>query len=135
MDRTSVASPQARTAILVVDDNEVARETLREVMASLGFSVDVATGAREALAACDERHYDAVICDLKMPHMEGDELYRVCEQRHPEIARGFIFLSGSFAPPKLSHLGAITGQPYLSKPWRLADLQAAVAEVAMGSVA
>lgn len=129
------ASSQATATILIVDDNGDAREMLREVMLNLGFSVDVVADAREALVACDDRHYDVVICDLKMPNMEGDELFRVCEQRHPEIARGFIFLSGSFDPPKLSHLGALTGQPYLSKPWRLADLRAAVAQVAVRSVA
>lgn len=129
MDRAADKSVTGRGTVLVVDDNDQVREMLQVVMGALGFGVDLAAGGGEALALLDQRHYEAVICDLKMPCLAGDELFRICEQRHPEVARGFIFLSGSFAPATLSHLAAVTGQPYLSKPCRVAELEAALVEV------
>jgi two-component system, cell cycle sensor histidine kinase and response regulator CckA len=120
---------EKRTALVVDDDGRV-RRMLTMGLEALGFVVDVASSGEDALALLDDGNYDAVICDLMMPDMCGDELFRVCERRHPGAARRFIFLSGSPRGTAQWDAACASGQPCLSKPCRLADLQAAIADLA-----
>lgn len=115
--------------LLVVDDNPGVQRTLEMVFGSLGFDVDVAASGPEALSLLAVRDYAAVVCDLLMPDMRGDELFWLCRERRPEIADRFVFLTGS---PDLEEEAAPldrTGQPWLTKPCRIAELQAAVNNV------
>ena len=110
--------------MLVVDDHDHVRELLSMALEALGFVVESVTNGEEALPLLRRRKYDAVICDLEMPVMCGDELFRLCQQEHPETARRFIFLSGSLTR---SHAATGTGQPFLAKPCRMRDIQSAIA--------
>ena len=62
--------------ILVVDDELEIREVLHEALAMHGYSVTGAASAGQALAALEERPYDLVILDIKMPGESGDSLLR-----------------------------------------------------------
>jgi len=124
--QTSVAE---RKTILVVDDQDQVRAMLKMAMEALGFAVDVACSGEEALPFLDAGHYDAVICDLMMPTMSGHELFGVCQQRRPEVANRFVFVSGSPNGSADSDTALATGQPHLSKPCRLRDIQAAIVAV------
>jgi CheY-like chemotaxis protein len=71
------------------------------------------------------RGYDAVICDLTMPNLGGDELFRRCRERWPEVAGRSVFLIGWSRGRPAAGLAA-NGQPCLAKPFGLADIQTAV---------
>lgn len=131
MESAQERSTESTRTVLVVDDDERLREMLRMGLEAMGFTIHVACNGEEALSLLGEWHYDAVICDLEMPNMCGDELFRRCRHQHPETARRFIFLSGSpkeLMPPDLADTAE---QPWLTKPCRLADLQAAIVRVAL----
>jgi CheY-like chemotaxis protein len=60
-----------RGRVLVVDDNEVNRLVAEGVLVALGYAVDLADDARQALSALADRTYDAVLMDCHMPVMDG----------------------------------------------------------------
>lgn len=117
--------------VLVVDDDRQVSVMLEAWLEALGYGVEVADSGAKALSLLADNDYDAVICDLLMPEMCGDEVFRVCRERRPEVARRFVFLSGSPGEVASSDRSAATGQPYLPKPCRLAEIQAALAQVTL----
>lgn len=72
-------SPTAPT-ILVVDDEEDTCANLSDILTDLGFQVDVAYDGPSALELVKQRSYDVALLDLKMPGMDGLELYRRIKQ-------------------------------------------------------
>jgi two-component system response regulator HydG len=67
-------------SILVVDDEPDTCANLSDIFTELGFRVDVAYDGTNALELVRERHYDIALLDLKMPGMDGLELYRHIKQ-------------------------------------------------------
>ena len=66
-----VATHRGSACVLVVDDNAISRKIAVALLQSLGYDADVAIDGREAIDAVAERHYDAVLMDCYMPHMDG----------------------------------------------------------------
>lgn len=66
----------SRASILVVDDDVDTCHNLQDILADLGYEVDIAHGGLEALEKVRRRTYDVALLDLKMPDMDGISLYR-----------------------------------------------------------
>lgn len=66
--------------ILVIDDEQSIRNSLKEVLEYEKYEVDLASEGREALEMFEKNQYDVVLCDIKMPKMDGievlDEIYK-----------------------------------------------------------
>ena len=60
-------------SILVVDDEKAIRKTLSEILSFEGYKLDEASDGEEGLKRFRERTYDAVLCDVKMPKVDGLE--------------------------------------------------------------
>ena len=76
-----------RRKALVVDDEESNAALVKRVLARAGYDVESTTLSKRALVMIERTAYDAVIADVKMPELSGQELYgRVCQIR-PEMAR------------------------------------------------
>jgi CheY-like chemotaxis protein len=119
--------------ILVVEDNPEVRKVAVGVVQSLGYAVEVATTAAEALAALKVAQFDLVFSDIVMPEMSGIELAREVRQLYPQTA---ILLTSGFAS-KLStgtELAAL-GASFLAKPYRRAILAAALRNALDGAKA
>jgi CheY-like chemotaxis protein len=69
--------------VLVVDDEEVVRWTLAEMVEALGHSVRTADGGRAALEALESCEFDVVFTDLSMPEMDGWEVARAVRRQSP----------------------------------------------------
>ncbi len=78
-----VSVSASRVRILVVDDEPIAREALRELLELRGYEVQGAGDGAEALELLDDRAPDIVISDLRMPNMNGFELLRRIHERNP----------------------------------------------------
>ena len=59
--------------ILVIDDEAAIRRILREILEHEQYQVDDAASAVDALPLVKENEYDAILCDIKMPQMDGIE--------------------------------------------------------------
>ena len=115
-----------RRKALVVDDEESNAALVRRVLAGAGYDVESTTLSRRALVMIERTPYDAVIADVKMPELSGQELYgRVCQIR-PEMARRFIFITGDIDGQDTREFLDETQCSYFMKPFNLERLTAAV---------
>ncbi len=71
--------------ILVVDDEEVIRETLKEFLSLKGFYVTLAGNGPEALQALEKERFDVVLSDLVMPRMNGISLTKTILETSPQL--------------------------------------------------
>ncbi|MDZ4797896.1 MAG: sigma-54 dependent transcriptional regulator [Bryobacteraceae bacterium] len=71
--------------ILLVDDEEVVRDSLRQWFESEGYDVCAASGGREALAMVADREFDIALLDIKMPGMDGMEVHRRLTEADPDL--------------------------------------------------
>jgi FixJ family two-component response regulator len=76
--------------ISIVDDNDSVRESLRRLMRSVGFAVNVFASAEEFLDSDRLRNTDCLILDVRLPGMDGLELQRHLAASHSEIPIIFI---------------------------------------------
>src|SRR3977135_3420835 len=77
-------------AILVVDDDQQLASALQWILADENFLVDIAFDGEEAMMKVKAHEYDAVICDLKMPRLRGDQFYLKAKEIRPSLADRFI---------------------------------------------
>jgi CheY-like chemotaxis protein len=113
-------------AILVVDDEAGIAKALAYLLRRDGHQVDTAANGRLALAKLQEHSYDLVLCDLRMPELDGPGLYRALEARAPHLLSRFIFLTGDTLSPEAETFLRQTGVPRLTKPFRSAEVRQVV---------
>jgi DNA-binding response OmpR family regulator len=109
-------------SILLVDDDRQLAEALQWILADEQFLVDVAHDGEEALPKIKANLYDALICDVMMPRLRGDELFLRAVEIHPYLSDRFIFISGFAADPKINLFLCKTGVKYLMKPFPMQAL-------------
>jgi len=118
--------------ILVVDDEDLVLEVTREILESRGFDVLTAAGGREAVELF-RQHRDeiaAVILDMTMPEMDGEEVFETIRQLNPEVR--VIMMSG-YSRKKVPRQVFETSQGgFLHKPFRPQDLMDKLREVFAG---
>jgi len=113
--------PKGTTA-LVVEDEAALGEAVAGALADEGFEVDLAANGHEGLARLRERVYDVVICDLKMPKVDGMAFFRELTVKMPQIVRRLIFVTGDVAGTEAERFLEESGCRWLAKPFRLRDL-------------
>jgi DNA-binding response OmpR family regulator len=109
-------------AILVVDDDQQLASALQWILADENFLVDTAFDGEDALLKVKAHEYDAVICDLKMPRLRGDEFYLKARELRPSLANRFIFITGFAADPNISLFFNKHDVKYLVKPFQIQGL-------------
>ncbi len=119
--KRSVHSPELKAILLVDDDHQLA-SGLQWVLADENFLVDVAFDGEEAMSKVKNHVYDAVICDLKMPRLRGDEFYFKAKEMRPALADRFIFITGFAADPKIAMFFTDHHLKYLVKPFPVQGL-------------
>jgi CheY-like chemotaxis protein len=122
-------APAAGSTILVVEDEAALGAAVAEALADAGFIVDRAGDGLEALERVDRRAYDGIICDLKMPRLDGPSFYRELEKRNAPLARRILFVTGDVAGTDAERFLEDTGCRWLAKPFRLKDLLPSAAEL------
>ncbi len=78
--------------ILIVDDEESIRETLREILEYEGYEIEEASDGEKAISLIKKFNYDAVLSDIKMPKLDGIEVLEQAKSIAPELP--FIMISG-----------------------------------------
>jgi DNA-binding NtrC family response regulator len=79
-------------SILIIDDEKAIRKTLTEILGYEGYKIDEASDGEEGLRKFKEKSYDLVLCDIKMPRIDGIEFLEKAKEINPETP--IIIISG-----------------------------------------
>ena len=107
----------ASQKILVIDDEALINELVTSILTDEGYQVDTAHTAERGLQKLLEQEYGLVICDVRMPVMDGIQLYRQVEQINPHLLSRFIFMTGDVMSESTRTFLDETHIPYLTKPF------------------
>jgi two-component system NtrC family sensor kinase len=113
-------------AILVVEDETKLASAVVDALRDAGYVVQHAEDGVEALAKIKVEKFDLVICDLKMPRLDGQSFYRELASAAPALARHVIFVTGDVAGTEAEAFLQESDCQWLAKPFRLGDLLRAV---------
>lgn len=78
--------------ILIIDDEKAIRKTLTEILSFEGYKLDEASDGEEGLKKFKEKTFDLVLCDIKMPKLDGIEFLQKASEVNPDIP--IIMISG-----------------------------------------
>ena len=100
--------------ILIVDDDENIRKTMKAILENEGYLVDMATNGKEAVQKTNDTTYNLALLDIRLPDMEGVELLKLMKNNVPRTRK--IMVTGF--PSMQNAIGAINknADGYLVKP-------------------
>ena len=122
-------TPHTTRRILVVDDELSMVRALARLLQRDGYVVATARNGRQALAAIQGQHFDVILCDLRMPKLDGRAFYAHVRQQAPALCQRVIFLTGDSSAADHQEFLAQCGRPWLEKPCPIAVLRKAIQQV------
>ena len=123
MTSSKVPPPAAgdRTSVLVVDDEDGIRQALTRFLTRLGYDVQAASNAKEALQLLPAHHPQAMLCDIRMPETSGVELLPKVLAQDPDLA--VLMLTAIDEPRTAIECLKLGAYDYLIKPVDLEELE------------
>ena len=112
--------------ILLAEDNPVNQKLALRILSKLGYAADVAGDGLEAIAALEQGHYDLVLMDVQMPHLDGLEATRRIRARWPEVGPRIVAMTANAMAEDREACLAAGMDDYLAKPIRTEELTAAL---------
>ncbi|MFH1022451.1 MAG: sigma-54 dependent transcriptional regulator [Planctomycetota bacterium] len=113
--------------ILIIEDTDIMRDSLKETLSRAGYRVSAHAQPRKALEALAEGGFDCVLTDLKMPEMDGLEVLEAVKGRQPDLPVVLITAHGTVETAvRAMKLGAAD---YVTKPFKADDIERVVGRV------
>lgn len=112
--------------IFVVDDEPDVRELVELLLAGPDRHIEGADGGQAALDRLAAHPYDLVVSDLRMPEVDGIQIYRAIQGR-PTPRPALLFMSGFTNAAEFVPFLRETGTPVVAKPFDVPELRRAVA--------
>ncbi len=132
----------ASNRVLIVDDEVTIRIALRRFFVRMGWTVEEAANGEIALAllASDQAQesiprFALVVSDLRMPGINGMEMYERLKVSYPSVLRRLIFSTGDLVSEEAAAFVRSTDCNVLQKPFELATLREVVERVLQGNAA
>jgi two-component system NtrC family sensor kinase len=124
--RLDAAPETIAGSILVVEDEAKLASAVADALRDAGYIVQHAPNGEEALARVKKDPFDLVICDLKMPKLDGRSFYKMLAAAAPGLSKRVIFVTGDLADAEAEEFLEESGCRWLAKPFRLGELLRAV---------
>jgi CheY-like chemotaxis protein len=115
-----------RLRVLVVDDEASVRVSLQRYLAGRGHEVETTASGQDALARLKASKYDAVIVDMRMPDLSGEQLFERLRSDDPAHAERVIFTTGDLVNEQMRRFLDGTGRPCVPKPFEFASFDQAL---------
>ena len=112
--------------ILIIEDEEVLRQNLKEILTLEGFQVMVASNGIDGLELFQTLNPDLILCDIKMPRMDGYEVLQAIRNLPGGLTTSFIFLSAKVEHDDIRSGMNLGADDYLLKPVNRKDLLNAI---------
>ncbi|MGZ5133541.1 MAG: sigma-54-dependent transcriptional regulator [Flavitalea sp.] len=100
--------------ILIIDDEKAIRKTLSEILSYEGYKIEEASDGEEGLKKFKEKSYDVVLCDIKMPKLDGLEFLDKARESNPDVP--VIMISGHGTIETAVEAVKKGAYDYISKP-------------------
>ena len=114
----------SRATILVVDDEIDILEMIEVGLAAQGYAVVLANSGEDAMAVFETRQADLVICDIKMPGVDGIATIRRLRELDPQLPA--IVLTGYLSPHTLDECNELGAVQLIRKPFVFSELSSLV---------
>lgn len=109
-------------AILIIDDEASLRHVMGRSLEKRGYQVTIAASGQEGLDRLAEQSYDLILCDIRMPGMDGVALHRHLQADYPAQAERIVFMTGDIVSPQTRQFLQETAVHHLEKPFELEEL-------------
>jgi len=116
------APPVKDSRILVIDDEPNIQNVLAQSLRRRGYTVDIACNGADGLVHLSKASYNIILCDIRMPGLDGLEFYRQVQAKDKKIAQKIIFITGDTADESTRKFIEENLVKCLRKPFELADL-------------
>jgi signal transduction histidine kinase/FixJ family two-component response regulator len=122
-NRSGVSS---RGRVLVVEDEPTVAQLIEDVLREEGHQVEAVLDSQEGLTRLARNNYDLVVCDLRMPRLDGPAFYEALVRAGSPLTDRIIFITGDTLAPRTLEFLEPNGFPYLAKPFLVEELKIAV---------
>jgi PAS domain S-box-containing protein len=115
--RADVGEARPARRALIVDDEPDLAGMLAEILRPLGYRCDLAATGAEAQRLLVNRNYDVILCDMRMPDIDGGALYAWMETTRPHLCARTVFVTGDTLGQATSVVLARSSCPVIEKPF------------------
>jgi PAS domain S-box-containing protein len=116
-------------SVLIIDDEAELGRLLSEMLSAQAFRCDVVGSGATARALLEQRDYDAILCDVRMPEVDGPALFAWLSEHRPHLSARMAFVTGDTLGAAAGGFLARAGRPILEKPFVPAELRRLMAEL------
>ena len=117
------------TRVLVVEDEPTVARLISDVLEDEGFQVEALLDGYEALERAARASYDLVICDMKMPGLDGQHFYETLACMGNPLSKRFLFVTGDVLSSHTQEFLERHHLPHVAKPFRVEELTEKVRRV------
>ena len=115
--------------LLVVEDEQVISNICYRVLTKEGFNVIQATDGNTAIELLNKHRFDLCLLDIRLPGIDGLELYRYICRKSPNLSLKVIFMTGDALSRNIQEFVNRSGRQLLEKPFTTDELLSAVKNV------
>lgn len=115
--------------ILIVEDEPTVAQLITDVLREEGHEPDAVLDSQEGLSRLLRTRYDLVVCDLRMPKLDGQAFYEALVRAGSPIRDRIIFITGDTLAPRTLEFLEPNRLPYLAKPFLVEELKLAVSSM------
>ena len=108
--------------VLVVEDEPTVARLIADVLEDEGMRVEILMDGREALDRASRQTFDLVICDMKMPGLDGQHFYKSLERSGNPLRKRFLFVTGDVIAAHTREFLERNKLPHVAKPFRVEEL-------------
>ena len=115
--------------VLIVEDETSIIEFCRRALTDCGFEVNTVSGVKAAYETIERTQYDIYLIDMRLPQIDGTELYLWLEAKHPELLKKVIFTTGDVMNRDTLDFLKKNKAPLLEKPFSPDELRSIIQQV------